>query len=117
MAKLVNLTKYHVNLYPKDGTHIWIPPSGKVAAVEVNQVYEDEVNGVPIYSHEYMDAVNLPDPEEGTTFIVPEKVLEAFCEERDDLVAVDSASAAMVRSEGKIIGVRSFFRYPKFDNE
>lgn len=120
MFKLINLTKFHVNVYPKDGEHVWIPPSGKVAAVEIKADVVDCINGIPVVQHQaYGNVYNLPDPEPDVYYIVDTKVLEAAAinDGRDDLLAIDDRSAAVVKSDvvihgklykNKAIGVRGF---------
>lgn len=120
MIKLVNLTKYHINVYPKDGEHIWIPPSGKIAYVNIERVPTRTINGIPVIEkRRYLEIFNLPEPEEGVMYIVDPKVMEAgfFNEGRRDLLAVDDTKDGIVKSDvivkgvlqkGKTIGVRGF---------
>ena len=72
-AALVNLTPHALNLRAPDGTDNVIPPSGTVARV-TNLPGEDTgrmVGGVPVFGADRPGAVEgLPEPTEGTMFIV-----------------------------------------------
>lgn len=115
--KVVNLTKYHVNIYLEDGTHMWFAPSGKVAAVEIQTEAHDNIMGIPIVDHvDYFNNINLPEPEEGTIFIVHPEVVEANFYERDDLYAVDWASENLYKHDGRTQGVKALYR-PRPDQD
>jgi hypothetical protein len=105
MTKLVNLTPHEVRIIGVNG-EITIPPSGQVARVSVTQetvgVVVVEGVEVPLKRTKYGEVMGVPEPEEGTYYIVSQLVLAAA--DRDDLVAPDTANA--VRDEnGQIVGV------------
>ncbi|MFY9421935.1 MAG: hypothetical protein WAP91_02885 [Bacilli bacterium] len=81
-------------------------PSSGVARVSVTSRIIGEVNGFPVRQNTYGEVVNLPDPEEGTVFVVSALVAQA-AKDRKDLLVVDDT----VRNEkGQIIGCRGFAR-------
>lgn len=108
--KLINLTPHEITLI-LEGGELYIPPTGTVARCTTNRVTvgEVEIEGfkVPINKTEFGEVENLPQPEEGTYFIVSAIVAQAMAGKRDDLLIPDDA----VRDEqGRIIGARALAR-------
>ena len=121
--KLVNLTPHPLTLQGED-TKVTIPPSGKVARVVEEQrgsallaFQGDKVNDdlIPIYSVPIVDlavrkVVDLPDPEDGTLYIVSRPVALALAGTRADVVVPDD----FVRDDqGRIIAARRLARFIK----
>jgi len=125
--KLVNLTPHPITLQGED-TKVTIPPSGKVARVVEEQrasallaFQGDKVDGdkvddlIPIYSVPLVDlsvrkVVDLPDPEDGTLYIVSRPVALALAGTRADVVVPDD----FVRDDqGRIIAARRLARFIK----
>ena len=117
--KLVNLTPHPITLQGED-TKVTIPPSGKVARVVEEQrasallaFQGDKVDDlIPIYSVPLVDlsvrkVVDLPDPEDGTLYIVSRPVALALAGTRADVVVPDD----FVRDDqGRIIAARRLAR-------
>ena len=108
--RIVNLTPHPVNLLTGEGT-ITLPPSGTVARVreeilpDSGIVLDDGVE-IPVVRKVFREVVGLPEPSEGTMFIVSLAVAQA-ARERDDLLVPDD----FVRDkEGRIIGARRLSR-------
>lgn len=104
--KVVNLTPHPINFITDVGTLV-IPTSGTVARVseEKKVIGTVEADGfiVPVNRKKYGDVEGLPDPEEGTIYVVSLKVAEAV-PDRPDVYIVDDT----VRdSEGHIVGARA----------
>lgn len=104
--KIVNLTPHEIVI--TDGPTF--QPSGKVARVSVQQVDDGDINGVPVKKQTFGDIVDLPDPADGTVYIVSALVLSAAkAAGRTDCVAPDTANA--VRDDhGHIVSVPGFVR-------
>jgi len=117
--KLVNLTPHPLTLQGEDG-QVTVPPSGKVARVIEEQrasallaFQGDKVDDlIPIYSVPLVDlsvrkVVDLPDPEDGTLYIVSRPVALALAGTRADVVVPDD----FVRDDqGRIIAARRLAR-------
>lgn len=130
-VKVVNLTPHEVTVR----VQIWdelndetremehsFPPSGQVARVKVVSEYVSSVphvfvdgyrgffGGIPVYRSEFGEIEELPDPEEGTVYIVSTLVAQAAAASgRKDVVAPDTSPESAIRDEsGKIIAVRRF---------
>lgn len=107
-VKFVNLTPHDIVM--NDGTVY--PASGKVA--RVNNVFGDFRDGISIVN--YGEAENIPDPEDGTYYIVSSMVLAAenilpkFMRRRD-LVAPATGHPDCIRKNGFIVSVPGFVRY------
>jgi hypothetical protein len=107
--KLVNLTPHPLCLMPggPEGPTVTIPPSGIVARCATSRVQVDTVSldgvTVPVNKTEFGEVTGLPDPQEGTIYIVSSLVAQAV-PDRQDVFIVDDA----VRDEqGRIIGARA----------
>jgi len=103
--KIVNLTPHPLNLMPEgpEGPVVTIPPSGQVARCAVDRVQVDTVTvdgiSIPVNQTRFGKVENLPEPQEGTIFIVSALTAQAV-PEREDVFITDDA----VRDEqGRII--------------
>lgn len=77
----VNLTPHTINLidiFDNSRVHKSIPSSGTVARVLVTYTPIKYIDGIVIQQSSYSDVVDLPDPQEGTIFIVSNIVLQAI---------------------------------------
>ena len=99
---IVNLTAHTINIInPALGLDLSIPAEGIDVRV-ATEVTEDFGNG--IFKIGYGEVTGLPDPKEGTIFIVSSMVLAAVGNSRSDVFA--PASFAPIRdNQGRIIGV------------
>ena len=103
--RFINLTPHAITL--NDGPEF--PPSGVIARVSSEYGKFDE-NGVA--EVKFGAPVGLPDPEEGTLFIVSGLVASAMKGKRGDLVSPATGHRNCVRSEDKkvILSVPGFIR-------
>jgi len=103
MTKLVNLTPHPVRLIGLDG-RVTVPPSGIVAYLTYSNTEERiiTVEGIqiPLRKRRVREVFNLPDPVEGTIYIVSDEVHEAL-PEREDLV---SPTEFLPEAGGQIVG-------------
>jgi len=101
-TKVVNLTPHAVNILGAI-----FPPSGTVARVEVEQEYLHNIMmagiEVPVYSNTYGAIEHLPEPQEGTLYIVSGLVKAATS--REDVVAPDTGKSAVRNDKGHIQSV------------
>ena len=84
---IVNLTAHEVKIVNIEGEIITIPPSGKVAKVDVEYQKINEVNKIPVYKIIYKNIEGLPEPKENTYYIVSAIVKNAI-PEREDVVSL-----------------------------
>ena len=102
-SKFINLTPHTITL--NNGTEYH--PSGKVARVE-NQ-FSNFCCGISTVF--YGEIENLPEPEEGTIYIVSAMVLAAAKEKgRTDVVAPATGHPDCIRKDGFIVSVPGFVR-------
>lgn len=100
MTNIVNLTPHVINVVREDGTKIEITPSGVIPRVSVTTVPAGSINDIPLFRNEYGNVVDLPDPVDGTLYVVS-GLLKSACPQRSDLVV----PARQIRDEqGRIIG-------------
>lgn len=74
--ELVNLTPHTINLVTDSGVKV-IPASGTIARVEQTTTLVKEVDGIPMVQSHWGDLLDLPDPKEGTMYIVSAMVANA----------------------------------------
>ncbi len=101
---LVNLTP-HAIVIAKDDFNLVVEPSGVVARVVAETVEVSE----GFYEVHYGNVVDLPEPKEGTIYIVSGLVLSGLAGSRSDVYAPATALAA--RNElGHIVSVPGLVR-------
>jgi hypothetical protein len=118
-VKLVNLTPHQLNIYDQTGQAVVlsIPPPPRDTPIPRVSIRSEvvgtiDVDGVevPVRKVMYGDVENLPQPEEGTVYVVSTLVTLALREkgiERKDLLSPDTNPDSAVRdSSGKVIGVK-----------
>ncbi len=100
--KFVNLTPH--SLYEVT-TGTTIPTSGIIARVKSSTVIAGKHAGIPIYATEFGELEGLPEPVEGTMYVVSSLALNAVPAHRRDVVAPGN----LVRDEaGQPIGCTGF---------
>ena len=98
----VNLTPHQID---EQTTGLSIPPSG-IARINMRSRIIDTVDGVPLFHSCYVGNLEgLPEPVEGTIYIVSALALNAVPAERTDVVAPGD----VVRDDkGRVIGCKGF---------
>lgn len=78
-TKVINLTRTTINILDADGGIVAsYPPSGQLAEVATDVVKIKPLeNGVPLFASTLGRTSGIPDPKEGTIYIVPTMVLSA----------------------------------------
>lgn len=105
MTKYVNLTTHLINVHNKDGSVVDIPPSGDEARVSCEYVYEWEQSqqcGIDIFTPVYGEVTGVPDPREGTVYIVG-NLVKARLQLRGDVM---SPGRFVKDAQGKPCGCR-----------
>jgi len=105
MAKkqLVNLTPHMLNIVTIWGRILNIEPSGTVARVSVQEKDLNlEIGQIPIFEASYGEVEGLPDPVDGTYYIVSSMV-QSMVKDRKD---VFSPGDLIRDDDGKPVGCR-----------
>lgn len=98
--KIINLTPHAIT---EVTTGKVFPASGAVARVSSNSFPMGEIGGCPLFETEFSDVTGLPDPVDGTYYLVSSIVLDASA--RPDLIA----PGELVRDDkGNPIGCKGF---------
>ena len=107
---IVNATPQDVVIYDDDGNVVkTYPRSGMVASVAVTSKVVDNVNGVDVAEPSFGGVVGIPEPSDGTIYIVPLMVVAHVS--RSDLIGPDTGTDSVVRDDhGRILGVKRFTR-------
>jgi hypothetical protein len=109
MKKIINLTPHEVVVYDGNMGIIGRYPSDGVARARATYESDDKsVNGVPLVHVTFGDPVDLPDPVDGTMYIV--SLITAQAAESVGRITSDLLITAQpVRDEsGQIIGCTAF---------
>jgi len=98
---LVNLTPHAINIVSPEGEAIrTIEPEAAPARVSASTETAGEVDGVPVVHQTLGEVEGLPEPAEGTAYVVSRMVATAATD-RDDLLV----PASLVRdASGRIVG-------------
>lgn len=108
--QIINLTPHDVVILKEDHERKVYPKSGEVARVTTISEIIGEIDEVSIVSQKYGDVIGLPDPVEGTYYLVS-MVVRMALPSRLDLISPDTSPQSTIRDEiGQIIGVRQFVR-------
>lgn len=109
MAKIINLTPHDVTLVISEERSVTFPTYSTVRPiprVSTKTVSDGDIDGYPLTRTQYGEVEDLPEPKEGTWYIVS-ALVAGRCPDRTDLVIPNEA----VRDDkGRIIGCRSFGR-------
>ena len=102
--KIVNLTPHSITFFDAAGNAVLtVEPSGQIARCSVAREKIGDINGIPVNKSKFGEVENLPEPEEGTIYVVSALTAQAV-PDRPDVFIVDDA----VRDEqGRIIGARA----------
>jgi len=102
MINFINLTNHTVNEMVSGRT---IPPSGRRATVKTSKTTLRTVDGAPIYRTRVSTVDGLPDPREGTMYIVSSLVHNRVPRERQDVVSPGNTQR---NENGDIVGCLGF---------
>lgn len=104
---IINLTPHAINFLREDNSVLaTIEPSGTIARAAQTRERVSKVNGIVVNQCSYGSVTGLPDPQDGTIYLVSALTAQA-CPERSDVFITDDA----VRDEnGRIIGCRAIAR-------
>ena len=108
--RVTNLTPHEVKVLDDDDNVIATFPSVGVARARQHDVPAGEIESIPVVKTEFGEVLGLPEPTEGTVFIVSRITVEAAqAQDRstDDLL---TTSGAVRDDQGRIVGCRAFAR-------
>ena len=85
-TKLVNLTAHSITIFaePSHYEKITVPPSGIVARCKEEQETYSMLGNIPIWKRTFGEVEDLPEPVDGTVYIVS-KIVANACPNRNDL--------------------------------
>ena len=104
---IINLTPHSINFVSADGQPVLtVPSSGTLARVSSRTITTGSVAGIPVTETEFGSVEGLPEPQDGTVYIVSAIVAQR-CKGRNDVFIPNES----VRDEkGRIIGCKSLGR-------
>ncbi len=99
--KFVNLIGHDITISGY-GT---LPKADKPCRVDTQQVVIGKISGIPIVKTYFKGLDNLPDPEEGTYFIVNRITMDYIPIFREDVFCVDTGPSAIRDENGQVVAV------------
>ena len=99
--KFVNLIGHDITISGY-GT---LPKADKPCRVETEQMIIGKLAGVPIVKTEFIKLVNLPDPEDGTYFIVNRITMDFIPFGREDVFCVDTGPTVIRDEYGQVVAI------------
>lgn len=106
---MINLTPHVIAVRTASGD-VNFEPSGQVTRVSVSQEVVGEVEGIQIVRSTFGAVENMPEPQDGTVYIVSSMVAQALSF-RADVVAPDTGPTAIRDEAGRIVAVTHFQRF------
>lgn len=104
---IINLTDFTVRLANNDGeVYETIEPSGRTVRVK-SKAETHDLEGVPVEITHISAIENIPDPADGTFYIVPQPVARAL--NRPDLLVPDTGPSAILDDNQKVYATRRLF--------
>ena len=101
----MNLTPHELTFIGSDRNIIArVPPSGTVARVASTSKRIDDFDGIPVFSTEFGEVAELPDPEEDTVYVASTLVAQAAA--RMGRTDVYSPAEAVRDEQGRVVGCR-----------
>ena len=73
--------------------------------VKTSQMIIGQLGNIPIASTQFDEIVNLPEPEEGTYYIVSRITMDYVPYGREDVLCVDSGPTAIRDDNGQVVAV------------
>lgn len=99
--KFVNLIGHDITI----SGYATLPKADKPCYVETKQLIIGKLAGIPIAKTEFKKLVNLPDPEEGTYYIVSRLCMDYIPFKREDVFCVDTGPSAVRDENGQVVAV------------
>lgn len=106
--KVVNLTPHTLNVVDAFGNVNVFQPSGKVARVAVTRKKDGNINSMMLHVPTFGDVQDLPDPQQGTCFVVSAMVRNAVLDRWD----VVSPGPLLRDADGNVTGCDGFDSNP-----
>lgn len=108
---IINLTKSTIRLVDKNGeVYKTFEPEGPRLTVHTKGE-GIEIDGTPLEVTQVTSVEELPEPEDGTYYIVPQPV--AMILDRSDLVTPDTGPSALRDEDGRVHAVRRLYGVAK----
>ena len=105
--KIINCCDHNVNICDRYGNIIKVyEPSGYHARLRQDSYIIDHIDGIPVKVRRNDRIVGLPEPEEGTLYIVSE-IMRWACPDRTDII---SCGGKYHDSTGRVRGWTAFAR-------
>jgi hypothetical protein len=107
MTRFINLTPHEINIIDDDGVVVvTIPPSGINCRIDTVERLDCVVEGIKLFTTEYINNSGLPSPEFGVYYITSRLIVGAN-RDRHDLLA---PHGLMRDDKGRVIGCKGLSR-------
>jgi len=107
---IINLTPHCINVFDGDGNEISKFESMGIARADSSETVVDHLNGIPVVEMSYGDPIGLPDPTEGTAYIVSMLTIQAAISAGRTTSDLYTTADLVRNDKGQIIGCRKLSR-------
>ena len=108
--RIINLTPHCINIYDVDGNEISKFESMGIARADSFETVVGELNGIPVVKMSYGAPIGLPDPTEGTAYIVSMLTIQAAVQVGRTTSDLYTTADLVRNDKGQIIGCRKLSR-------
>lgn len=110
MTNIVNLTPHTINIYDVDGNEVSKFESMGIARADSSETVVDYINDIPVVEMTYGAPIGLPDPIEGTVYIVSMLTIQAAIQVGRTTSDMYTTADLVRNDKGQIIGCRKLSR-------
>ena len=112
---LVNLTPHAITIEKMDGSTITVEPNGACVRVSTRTLKAADRDGIQIYTSELGDVTGLPEPQDGTLYLVSRMVFDALEGHLtwNNRVACPNTGAATRDEKGYIVSVKGLIAHER----
>lgn len=107
---IINLTPHCINVYDADGNEVTKFESMGIARADSTETVVAHLNGIPVVEMTYGNPIGLPDPSEGTAYIVSMLTIQAAIQVGRTTSDLYTTADLVRNDKGQIIGCRKLSR-------
>lgn len=110
MTNIVNLTPHTINIYDVNGNEVTRFESMGIARADSFETVVGSINDIPVVEMSYGSPIGLPDPVEGTAYIVSMLTIQAAVQVGRTTSDLYTTADLVRNDKGQIIGCRKLSR-------
>ena len=107
---IINLTPHCINIMDIEGNEVMKFESMGIARADSFETVVDDLNGIPVVEMSYGNPIGLPDPVDGTAYIVSMLTIQAAIQVGRTTADLYTTADLVRNEKGQIIGCRKLSR-------